>query len=303
MRGRDGARMLLGMLVAAVLLFASLAVSDARFVALDLPGSQLTALSADGAAAAGSLSGDRNGGFRWQAGRGARTLPDAISVQAISPDGRYVAGSSLDGDQIEVASWWGADGGAHRLDGAARILGLGRAPTAAYAIGNDLRLDGATLDRATHFRWAPGHEPRRDEGAHELASLPACSGQRAPVDPPPGLVAPLRFVAASADGSVWIGNTGSGAQRRAVVWPGAGPVQPLDAYLRSRGVPVPEGWTLVAATAIDPPARHIGGFGLHDGHFDSFIAALPANDAVACTARTTTGPRSTARQPSRNLKP
>lgn len=284
------------MFLAAVVLLASLAASDARFVALDLPGSQLTALSADGEAAAGSLSGDRNGGFRWQAGRGAKALPDAISVHAISPDGRYVAGSSLDGDQIEVASWWDRDGGAHRLDGAARILGLGRAPTAAYAIDDDLHLDGATIDSVTHFLWAPGLEPRRDERAHDTAPLPACSGHHAPIDPPAGLTAPLRFVAASADGGLWIGNSGSGAQRRAVVWPGAGPVQPLDIYLRSHGVAVPEGWTLVAATAIDPPARHIGGFGLHDGHFDSFIAALPASTAVACTARTSTGPRSTARQ-------
>lgn len=285
------------MLTTALIVLASLAAADARFVALDLPGSQLTALSADGRAAAGSLSGDRNGGFLWQAGRGAQALPDAISVRAISPDGRYVAGSSLDGDQIEAASWWERGSTAHRIDGVARTLQLGRAPTTSLAVDDDLRVSGATVDGAAHFRWMPGNEPLRDEHATNVRPLPACAGRHAPTELPPGLSAPLRFVAASADGGLWIGHAGSGAQRRAVVWPGTGPVLALDTWLRAHGVAVPDDWTLVAATALDPSARHIGGFGLHDGHFDSFIAALPANgDAVACTARTTAGPRSTARQ-------
>lgn len=278
------------MLTLAAILAASFTASEGRFLALDLPGSQLTALDADGQAAAGSLSGDRGGGFRWQAGQGARTLPEAISVRAISPDGRYVAGSSLDADQIEVASWWDRDADAHALAGVAHALGLGQTPTMATRVDNDLHLLGTTLDGSVQFQWSPGNAARRAPASDP--ALPACGARRAPTQPPAGLGTPMRFVAASDDGAVWVGHAGSGARRRAVIWTGAA-AEPLDGWLRAHGVTVPGDWTLVAATAVDASARHVGGFGLHDGHFDSFIAALPATEAVVCTARANGGPRST----------
>jgi len=288
--------------VLAILLVASFAASDGRFVALDLPGSQLTALGADGQAAAGSLSGERGGGFRWQAGQGARMLPEAISVRAISPDGRYVAGSTLDADQIEVASWWDRDADAHPLAGLAHALGFDPMPTVALTVDNELLLGGTTLDGGVHFQWSPGHGPQRAASANDTA-LPSCQGRRAPVQPPAGLAAPMRFVAANADGSLWVGHAGNGARRRAVIWPGHGEAQPLDAWLRSNGVVVPDDWTLVAATAIDSSSRHVGGFGLHHGHFDSFIAALPASPAAACAAAQPPVRAARPGNPGRNPKP
>jgi len=104
------------------LLATSLAAAG-EFRALSLPGSQLGALSADGRAAAGGVIGAASGGFRWQEGEAPRLLERAVSVRAMSASGRHVAGSSLDAQLREVATWWDVDGTVHPLGGLASRSG------------------------------------------------------------------------------------------------------------------------------------------------------------------------------------
>jgi hypothetical protein len=51
---------------------------------------------------------------------------------------------------------------------------------------------------------------------------------------------------------------------------------------------VPRGWTLIATTAVSADGRRLGGFGLKDGRFDSFVIDLPPIPDDA--SRSTTAP-------------
>lgn len=301
----------------ALLPLVPLSAAAAGFVALDLPGSQLTALAEDGHGAAGSLTGGGSGGFRWQQGRGAQTLSHAISIRAISPSGRYVAGSSLDENATEVATWWDDEGAPHRIAGLPGGLG-------SRSIGQTID-DGGELGGIAHdgdgrhlsFSWtaagglrtldsgpassSPAGEssktssfPRTQESillssmdarvrGHDVdeavRTFPDCPGSSVAATIH---ATPIDFIAASHDGALRVGHAGNGGQRRAVVWTAQGGAQRLDAFLAAHGVQVPRDWTLVAATAVDAEARRIGGYGLHQRRFDSFIAELPANVRILC---------------------
>lgn len=332
----------------AVVLLASAPSFGAGFHALSVPGSQLVALSADGRVAAGGLVGGASGGFRWHEGAPVEVLSDAMSVRAISASGRYVAGSSLDAAQREVATYWDADGVPHLLGGLPNADARGGLLSVASGITDQPRVAGTTIDAArgsTAFLWT------RDEGLSALASGGTSSGasgigsdgrrvfgwserdatrsgvlwQRGhaccTVDAPSGEItganrsatlllgiadgkpfrwmpdagaahAPIaatdgatRFVAASDDGALLAGASGSGAQRIAVVWTGARGTERLDAFLAAAHVAVPQGWTLMAATAVSADGHRLGGFGLKDSRFDSFVIDLPSSkgDAAART--------------------
>jgi hypothetical protein len=329
----------------AVVLLASTPTFGAGFHALSVPGSQLVALSADGRTAAGGLVGGASGGFRWREGAPLEVLPDAMSVHAISASGRYVAGSSLDTAQREVATWWDADGVAHPIGGLAGADARGGVLSVAYGVTDQPRVAGTAIDTArgsTAFLWT------RDEGLRALVSNGASSGASGissdgrrvfgwsesddarhgvlwqqgraccVADATPSEIlganrsatlllgiasaqpfrwmpdagasnAPIataedavRFVAASDDGRVLAGASGSGAQRVAIVWTDVRGVERLDAFLAAEHVAVPAGWTLMAATAVGADGHRLGGFGLKGGRFDSFVIDLPvAPDAAA----------------------
>lgn len=325
-------------LLSAFVLLASTPSFGAGFHALSVPGSQLVALSADGRTAAGGLVGGPSGGFRWREDAPLQVLPAAISVRAISASGRYVAGSSADAAQREVATFWD-DGVAHSIDG----IPDGSVLSVAYGVTDQPRVAGTAVDTArgsTAFLWS------RNEGLHALASAGTSSGASgisadgrrifgwsernatrqgvlwhqghaccvvdaasseiiaanrsgtlmlgiAPDDagndrpfcwlPDAGASrAPIaaaqdatRFVAVSDDGRMLAGASGSGAQRVAVVWTDARGVERLDVFLAAEHIAVPQGWTLMAATAVSADGRRLGGFGLQDGRFDSFVIDLP----------------------------
>ena len=320
--------------LSAVVLLASAPCFGAGFHALSVPGSQLAALSADGRVAAGGLVGGPTGGFRWRDGAPPQVLPDAISIRAISQSGQYVAGSSLDASQREVATWWDSDGAAHPIGGLAGADARGGVLSVAYGVTDQPRVAGTATDAArgsTAFLWT------RDEGLRALASDGTSSGaagissdgrrvfgwtERGTVrdgvlwlqdraDAASGEIvganrsatvllgvandrpfrwapdgaaseAPIaaaedatRFVAASDDGRVLAGTRGSGAQRVALVWTQGRGAERLDAFLAAENIGVPSGWTLLAATAVSADGRRLGGFGLLDGRFDSFVIDLP----------------------------
>lgn len=247
--------------------------APAAFVALGLPGSQLTAIADDGRSAAGSMAGTRGGGFRWRQDGGARLLPDAVSVHGVSPSGRYVAGSSLDRNAGEVATWWDADDVAHAIEGAAPSVG--RAISDAGELRGVAGTDGGPR---TAFRWSAADGVQRLGAAALDEPVAHCARRAAPDAAEP----PAEYLAASRDGALRVGHAGSGGERRAIVWTAQAGVQRLDAFLAAHGVEVPRGWTLLAATAVDPDARHIGGYGLHRQRFDSFVAELPPDVRILC---------------------
>ncbi len=123
----------------------------AGFHALGVPGAQIAALSADGCLAAGLVSGGE-AGFRWRIGTGVQTLEGAISVRALSASGRYAAGSSLDAERREVASYWDADGRLHRLGGAPEVDAIS-VVSQAFGVTDEPRIVGSVGNAARAFVW------------------------------------------------------------------------------------------------------------------------------------------------------
>jgi uncharacterized membrane protein len=187
------------------------ALAAASFVGLELPGSQLSALSRDGQAGAGNLVGAASGGFRWRAGEPAELLHDAVSARAISPSGQYVAGSALDAAQREVAACWDAQGKLHAMSGIAGATAAGGVLGIAFGITDEPRVVGLTFtadSRSAAFSWTPQERPQL---------LPAAAGDGA------------RATGIGADGSRiygWI--EPPGAPRRAALW-SAGELRIIDA--------------------------------------------------------------------------
>lgn len=336
---------------------------SAGFTALGAPGSQLLALSRDGRAGAGSLIGATTGGFRWSESKGMQPLPGAMSVRGVSASGRYVAGSSIDAEQREVASYWNADGELVRVGGLPGTAWQGGLVSIAFGISDEPRMVGiatSSEQRSIAFEWTAAHGMRAlplppeakvawaggvsDDGRHVYGWIEANSGPRRGVlwnDGAPRLLAdtgrdapgevlggnrdlsvllgvdaprggasdlayrwradvgaqalkplerspsPLRLFVSSDDGRVLAGSAGNGANRVAMIWSHGAGLQPLSALLAARGVAVPVGWTLAAATGVSGDGRRIGGWGLHDGQFDSFVIDLP--DAPSASAAAASG--------------
>lgn len=143
-------------LVLAALAAVSSFTSAATFIPLDLPGSQLSALSTDGCVAAGGVLGGSPAGFRWTVATGAEPLNDAIAIHALSPSGTFAAGSTLDAMQREVAAYWDATGAVHRLASMPGLETIGTISQAhaiadgPYVVGSARRPDGVRLA----FEWS-----------------------------------------------------------------------------------------------------------------------------------------------------
>ena len=324
---------------------------SAGFTVLDMPGSQLLALSRDGRAGAGSLVGANTGGFRWSEARGIQPLPGAMSVRGVSASGRYVAGSSIDAEQREVASYWNADGTLARIGGLPGTEWQSGLVSVAFGISDEPRVVGVANNaeqRSIAFEWTGEHGMRplplpeetkaaragglsddgrriygwvetnegtrsgviwneevprllasgaapaagevlggnRDvtvvlgigtlRGSAEIAYRWGADAGMQPFEAISALPSPPRLFVASDDGHLLAGSAGTGANRIAVVWTQEAGLQPLSRLLAARDVAVPPGWTLAAATGISGDGRRIGGWGQHDGHFDSFVVDLPA---------------------------
>jgi hypothetical protein len=316
------------------LMIAASAAAAGEFHALSLPGSQLAALSADGHAAAGGVIGSASGGFCWHQGESAHLLERAVSVRAMSASGRYVAGSSLDAQQREVATWWDSDGTLHALGGMPgaeasagllsqawgitdepQVVGVGAkgvdtialrwtkasgwqalddAPSVAIGISGDgHRTYGWRAQLGTERRgavWEDGvvranvsAQAGEFVGANRAATIllgidrgasPAAWRWTPSAGRTPVTAAPTRFNASDDHGNRFAGVAGSGAQRVAMIWTRARGVERLRDFLAATAIDVPEGWTLLAATALSADGHRIGGFGLKDGRFDSFIVDL-----------------------------
>lgn len=195
------------------LLIAALPIRNARaeFIALGLPGSQLAALSADGCTAVGNVSGDDASGFRWSVSAAeVKRLEAAISVRAISASGRYAAGSSLDAERREVASYWDADGRLHRLGGAPGVDAIS-VVSQAFGITDQPRVVGSVGSAASAFVWSP------EAGLRVLAA--------------PNADAAARAQGVSDDGATIYGwSEAKNGQRRGAIWSQGTPRLLLDRF-------------------------------------------------------------------------
>ncbi|MDC8014856.1 hypothetical protein [Tahibacter soli] len=325
------------------------ATHAAAFTPLGLPGSRLAALSADGCVAAGNVAD--GGGFRWSVGGAVVRLDAAISVRALSASGRYAAGSSLDAERREVASWWDADGRVHRLGGAAGVDAIS-VVSQAFGVTDEPRVVGGVGDAASAFVWTPrtglavlpapqagaarahgvsddgaivygwsetptGERrgtvwsrgvPRAlaDGGGREVREVIAANrtgsvlvgvlgadaayrwSEATGIVPLPAADAPQWF-GASDDGRVLVGSAGRGDARRATVWTQESGAQPLAAWLAARGAALPRDWRAHAVTAVSGDGTRVGGWGTHEGRFDSFVLDTAASPRV-CGGTTAAAP-------------
>jgi uncharacterized membrane protein len=194
--------------------------------------------------------------FCWNPvdGMHALTAPaDGGKALGISHDGNRIYGWTQTRDRPRHGVLWRADGTAVAPDVDAQVdelTGGNGSATILFGIAGD---NGS---RKRPYRWVPG-TPARNLTRADLRS-----------------VAPIRFDAGSADGAIVVGSSGSGSDSIAFVWTPAGGAQPLADFLARRSISIPSGWTLSAATAISSDGHCLGGFGLHDGGFDSFIVDL-----------------------------
>jgi len=129
-------------LLLAILATATPSLDAATFISLDIPGSQLSALSRDGCTAAGGVLGGDPAGFRWSAHEGAAPLRGAIAVRGLSASGALAAGSTLDAMQREVAAYWDAAGAIHRIPPMRDLESVG-AISQAHAVSDELRVVGS----------------------------------------------------------------------------------------------------------------------------------------------------------------
>lgn len=129
-------------LLLAALAAASPAALAATFISIDLPGSLLSALSENGCVAAGGVLGGKPAGFRWTAASGVEPLKNAIAVHGLSSSGAFVAGSTLDGMQREVAGYWDAAGALHPIAAMPGLETVGSI-SQAHAISDEPRIVGS----------------------------------------------------------------------------------------------------------------------------------------------------------------
>lgn len=189
-----------GFLALATSVATPLPASAAALLSLDLPGSQLAALSADGCVAAGGVLGGSPAGFRWTRASGAEPLQDAIAVQALSPSGAFAAGSTLDSSKREVASYWDAAGTLHRLASMPGLETIGTI-SQAHAIADGPRVAGSA---------------RRSDGVRIAFEWNTASGMQALVSQ--GHADETRAIAISGDGRRVAGWARDGDRVRALRW-------------------------------------------------------------------------------------
>lgn len=195
--------------------------------------------------------------FLWTRDEGLRALGSggtSSGASGISSDGRRVFGWS-ERDSTRQGVLWQQGRMCCAVDAApSEITGANRAASLLLGMTGE----------GQPFRWMPDADASHESIAADDAA---------------------RFVAASDDSRVLAGASGSGAQRVAVVATDARGVERLDAYLAAERIAVPQGWTLMAATAVSADGHRLGGFGLKDGRFDSFVIDLPSSkgDAAART--------------------
>lgn len=227
-------------------------------------------------------SARRSGGgsvaFEWTARHGMRALPGsdtAASTRAVGlrDRDRRVIGW-VQGDGTASALTW-RDGVAEplrsTLDGAGVAAELTGASVQAHTVFGLITQGGSSA--AAAFRWRDGRTLE-------------------PLVTPPEPTA--RFHAASADGRVLVGGSERGGRREPWWWTAEDGFVALPDLLVRHGIGLPDGWELLALTAVSDDGTRLAGWGRHAGRLDSFVVDLGGAGHAACAAR---GPAAALRAP------
>lgn len=197
-------------------------------------------VSADGAVVAGyRFSANGPEGFRWSSGsgyQGVGGLPGgsffSSTAWGISADGSVLVGESNTTGDVNHAFRWTAGTG---------IVDLGTLPGGNFSAAVAVSGDGQTVVGWSHS--ATGYFAMKWTSAAGMVSLGGDG----------------TAYGVSADGSIIVGDFGTGTGR-AALWSSGGGIQNIRDLLVADGINM-TGWTLTNATAISADGRTIVGFG------------------------------------------
>lgn len=130
-----------------------------RFVAIDLPNSWISGLSADGGVAVGSWAG---GHLRWTPTKGVQDLGGdpgywGSPQPAVSADGRTIVGTVLGGDGVASAALWKGGRTWRTLGGLPGAASCDNQISSGWGVANDKTVVGLAWDGcgAVGFRYRP----------------------------------------------------------------------------------------------------------------------------------------------------
>ena len=231
--------------------------------------------------------------FRWNAATGMTRLPvnrpDTFSrANGISHDGNVAFGWNDQNDGYRTGVIWIGEEIIDVVDAGGFPVGEAYAstPDGGVVVGGGLY----TENGSEAWRWtaatgaqAIGILPVGQPGATRTPAtkLSARLDRTKPdaAEEPDGFLPPESFAfAVSDDGNVIVGASGRWPIRTATIWTQDTGLIPLADYVTARGVTIPAGWELAAATAISADGKTIGGWGMdEEGIMAAFIVDLHAN--------------------------
>jgi probable HAF family extracellular repeat protein len=235
------------------------------------------ATSADGSVIVGAYSpdgGERNDvPFRWTPAEGTALLdpqngdsPLCGEARAVSADGAVIVGALRGESDGRVAFRWTAQSGIERLGTLP-----GDATSVAHAVSADGRVVvGCSEGIDSHaFRWT------EETGVISLGMLP-------------GGTCNSHAWAASADGSVIVGQSYGDAGMEAFIWDAAHGMRSVRQVLINdldMGE-ILRGWRLLSATAVSADGSIVAGYGFNrSGNREAWISRLGSDDIRLATAR------------------
>jgi len=249
-------------------------------------------VSDDGTAV--GLAYDKTGNpiaFRWTAATGMKRLPvnrtDTFSrANGISHNGSIVFGWNDQTDGYRTGVIWQNGQPIDLVDADGNPVGEALAATAdgSVVVGGGYY----TANGSEAWRWtaATGTQPIGilPTGMPAAARAASTNAQSARFDlkqartaaAPDGFLPPESYAfAVSDDGNIIVGASGMWPVRTASIWTPQDGLQVLADYVTARGVTIPDGWFLAAATAISADGETIGGWGLDaDGIMAAFVIDL-----------------------------
>ena len=255
-------------------------------------------VSDDGTAV--GLANDETGNaiaFTWNAATGMSRLPvnrpDTYSrANGISHDGSVTFGWNDQADGYRTGVIWTGGQTIDLVDAGGFPVGEAYAATS----GGSVVVGGGyyTENGSEAWRWTAATGTQAigilPEGQQPAAPRAPASKQSARLDQtkpattrdPSGFLPLESFAfAVSDDGNVVVGASGRWPVRTASIWTPDTGLQPLADYITARGVTIPDGWLLAAATAISADGKTIGGWGMdEDGIMAAFIVDLHSNTPV-----------------------
>ncbi|MEP7043446.1 MAG: hypothetical protein ABI843_10310 [Dokdonella sp.] len=228
--------------------------------------------------------------FQWTSATGMARLPvnrpDTFSrANGISHDGSVVFGWNDQTDGYRTGVIWQAAQPIDLVDAGGSPIGEALAANADGSVvvgGGYYTANGSEAWRWTAATGAlpigilPSDRPSQRPAVSPLRSARMDLAKPAAAPTPDGFLPPESYAfAVSDDGNVIVGASGVWPIRTASIWTPAAGLQPLADYVTARGVTIPDGWLLAAATAISADGETIGGWGINTaGNMAAFVIDL-----------------------------